>query len=324
MRFLVTGGAGFIGSHLVEELVARGGEVTVLDNLSTGSLENVSRVRGDIRFVHGSILDPLLVDELVAESETIVHLGAAVGVQLIMERPLQSFITNIRGTENVLEAAHRSRRKVLVASTSEIYGKSNDAPFREDGVRILGSPQVTRWAYSTAKAVDEILAFEYYRERGLPTIVVRLFNTVGPRQTGAYGMVIPRLVEQALAGEALTVHGDGRQSRCFCHVADVVSALVELLDEPAAVGEVFNVGSTEEISIFDLARRIVGATRSSASIKLVPYQQVFEPGFEDMRRRVPDITRIGNLIGWRPSRTLDQVIEEVVAEKGRLALSQRN
>src|SRR5918999_2361577 len=228
-----------------------------------------------------------------------------------MERPLHSFITNIRGTENILEAAHRYRCKVLVASSSEIYGKSNDAPFREDGIRILGSPQAIRWAYSTSKAVDEILAFEYYRERGLRAVTVRLFNTVGPRQTGAYGMVVPRLVEQALQNRPLTVYGDGRQSRCFCHVADVVDAVIGLLDEPRAEGDVFNVGSTEEITILELAHRIIAATKSSSEIEFLDYRDVFDPGFEDMRRRVPDISKISNLIGWKPTRSLDQIVAEV-------------
>ena len=315
MRYLITGGAGFIGSHLVEALLRGGDEVTVLDNLSTGSDSNLARVGKRVEFVRGSILDPLLVDDIVARVDTVVHLAAAVGVQLIMERPLQSFITNIRGTENILEAAHRYRCKVLVASSSEIYGKSNDAPFREDGIRILGSPQAIRWAYSTSKAVDEILAFEYYRERGLRAVTVRLFNTVGPRQTGAYGMVVPRLVEQALQNRPLTVYGDGRQSRCFCHVADVVDAVIGLLDEPRAEGDVFNVGSTEEITILELAHRIIAATKSSSEIEFLDYRDVFDPGFEDMRRRVPDISKISNLIGWKPTRSLDQIVAEVAAEK---------
>ena len=314
MRYLVTGGAGFIGSHLVEALVARGDQVTVLDNLSTGGASNLAAVEGRYRMVHGSVLDALLVDDLVAEADVVVHLAAAVGVRLIVEKPLHSLITNIRGSETVLEAAHRYRRKVLIASTSEIYGKNDKAPFREDDDRVLGSTKVNRWGYSTSKAVDEILAFAYYRERGLPTIVVRLFNTVGPRQSPAYGMVIPRFVDQALAGEPLTVYGDGGQSRCFCDVSDVVRAMVGLLEETAAIGDVFNVGSTEEVTIADLAHRVIEITGSSSDVKLIPYEEAWEQGFEDMRRRVPDIGKINDLLGWAPERSLDEIIENVVAK----------
>ncbi|MPZ91966.1 MAG: NAD-dependent epimerase/dehydratase family protein [Actinobacteria bacterium] len=315
MRYLVTGGAGFIGSHLSAALVRRGDEVVVLDNLSTGDVRNLARVEdSSLEFAQGSVLDPLLVDELVNRVDIVVHLAAAVGVELVMNRPLRSFITNIRGSENVLEAAHRYRRKVLIASTSEIYGKSDQPAFKEDGDRVLGSPKVDRWAYSTSKAVDEILAFGYHRERGLPTLVVRLFNTVGPGQTGAYGMVLPRLVEQALTGKPLTVYGDGRQTRCFCHVDDVVRAILGLLADERAEGDVFNVGSTKEITIAELAQRVVGATQSSSEISLVPYESVFEEGFEDMRRRMPDTTKIHELIGWRPEKSLDDIISDVVSD----------
>jgi nucleoside-diphosphate-sugar epimerase len=234
-------------------------------------------------------------------------------VELIVSRPLHSLVTNIRGSETVLEAAHRYRRKVLLASTSEIYGKSMNGSFREDDDRILGSNKVSRWSYSTSKAVDEVLAFAYHRERGLPTIVVRMFNTVGPRQTGAYGMVLPRFVSQALTGETLTVFGDGRQSRCFCDVRDVVDALLALLAEPRAEGDVFNVGSTEEVSILRLAEMVIEAAGSSSDIRLVPYDQAYEEGFEDMRRRVPDITRIRELVGWRPRRNLRTIIDDLVS-----------
>ena len=314
MRYLVTGGAGFIGSHLVEALIERGDEVTVIDNLATGDLSNLSSVEGRFRMVHGSVLDALLVDDLVADADVVVHLAAAVGVKLIVEKPLHSLITNIRGSETVLEAAHRYRRKVLIASTSEIYGKNDNAPFKEDDDRVLGSTKVNRWGYSTSKAVDEILAFAYYRERGLPTIVVRLFNTVGPRQSPAYGMVIPRFVEQALAGEPLTVYGDGGQSRCFCDVSDVVRALLGLMDEPKAIGDVFNVGSTEEVTIAQLASRVIEATGSSSEVRLIPYEEAWEQGFEDMRRRVPDIAKIRDLTGWTPALLLDQIIENVVSQ----------
>lgn len=315
MRYLVTGGAGFIGSHFVDSVVADGHEVTVVDNLSTGRLKNLDQSEGSVRFVQGSILDPLLVDDLVQGADVVVHLAAAVGVRLIVERPLHSFITNIKGSENVLEAAHRYRKKVLLASTSEIYGKNMHGPFKEDDDRVLGSNKIARWGYSTSKAVDEILAFAYHRERGLPTIVVRLFNTVGPRQTAAYGMVIPNLVQQALAGRPLTVHGDGRQTRCFCHVLDVVDALKLLLDEPRAHGEVFNVGSTEEVSILELAERIIRATGSSSSVTMVPYEKAWDEGFEDMRRRVPDISRVQSLVEWQPRRDLDAIINELLLDQ---------
>jgi nucleoside-diphosphate-sugar epimerase len=312
VRYLVTGGAGFIGSHLTEDLLAAGHEVTVLDNLSTGRIGNLDAVGDRIRMVQGSVLDPLLVDELVEESDVVFHLAAAVGVRLVVERALRSFVTNIRGSEVVLEAAHRYRRKVLVASTSEVYGKNNNVPFREEDDLILGSSAVSRWGYAISKMVDEILALAYHWERGLPVVIVRLFNTVGPRQTGAYGMVLPRFVSQALAGDALTVYGDGKQSRCLCHVADVVEALLRLVEEPAADGQVFNVGSTEEVTILELAEGVIGAAGSSSTVKLIPYEEAFPRGFEDMRRRVPDTSKIRSLIGWEPRHTLDDIIREVV------------
>ena len=313
MRYLVTGGSGFIGSHLVDALVAREDHVTVLDNLAIGRLRNLKQSHEVIRFVYGSVLDPLLVDELVAEADIVIHLAAAVGVDLIVERPLRSLITNIRGSETVLEAAHRYRRKVLLASTSEIYGKNMNGPFKEEDDRVLGSNKVSRWSYSTSKAVDEVLAFAYHRERGLPTVVVRLFNTAGPRQTGAYGMVLPRFVEKALAGEPLSVFGDGRQSRCFCHVTDVVEALLGLLEEPSAEGDVFNVGSMEEVTILELAESVIRATNSPSTVQLVSYERAYEEGFEDMRRRIPDVSKIKALSGWQPTRSLDDIIADVVA-----------
>jgi nucleoside-diphosphate-sugar epimerase len=312
MRYLVTGGAGFIGSHLCEALVDRGDEVVALDNISTGSVGNLSDVVDRVQLAHGSVLDPVLVDELVESSDVVVHLAAAVGVRLIVEHPLRSLLTNIKGSENVLEAAHRYRRKVLLTSTSEIYGKNEKGPFKEDDDRVLGSNKVSRWSYSTSKAVDEILAFAYHRERGLPTIVVRLFNTTGPRQTGAYGMVLPRFVQSALTGEPLLVHGDGLQSRCFCHVADVVRALLMLLESHEAEGDVFNVGSTEEVTILELAQRVISVTGSSSAVKIIPYGEAYEADFEDMRRRVPDITKIRSTIGWSPRLALDEIIKDVV------------
>lgn len=314
--FLVTGGAGFIGSHLTDALLDQGHTVVVLDNLSTGSnanLEAASR-HPRFRFVHGSVLDQLLVDELVSECDTVVHLAAAVGVRLIVERPRQSFTTNIRGTETVIDAAHRYRRKILIASTSEIYGKNSSGPLAEDSDRLLGSTGVARWSYSTAKAVDEILAFTYHRELGLRAVVVRLFNTVGPRQSPAYGMVVPRLVRQAVEGEPLTVHGDGQQRRCFMHVADAVDALMRLLDHPDAVGGVYNIGTNEETTISGLASRIVARSASRSPIRLVPYHEAYGEGFEDMERRLPDTTRLRTLTGWRPRHTLDDILDATIAE----------
>lgn len=315
-RYLVTGGAGFIGSHLVEALLARGERVVVLDNLATGRIQNLKAVEdhADLTVVHGSVLDELQVDELCHECDVVVHLAAAVGVKLIVEQPLRSFITNIRGSEIVIGAAFRHRRRILLASTSEIYGKNGSEPLREDADRILGSPGIARWSYSTAKAVDEILAQSYHRERGLPTTIVRLFNTVGPRQSPAYGMVIPRLVRQAVAGEPLTVHGTGTQTRCFCHVSDVVEALLGLLDHPDAIGEVFNIGSHEEVSIRDLADRIVAAAGSTSSVKLISYADAYDAGFEDMQRRVPDTGKVRALTGWVPRHSLDDILEVTIAE----------
>lgn len=324
--YLITGGAGFVGSHLAEALLARGDRVIALDNLSTGSLANLDAVSGHpgINVVHGSVLDELLVDELVNQSDVIVHLAAAVGVKLIIEQPLRSFTTNIRGSEIVIEAAHRYRRKILIASTSEIYGKNGMEPLAEDADRHLGATTVARWAYSTAKAVDEILAYSFHRERGLPSIVVRLFNTVGPRQSAAYGMVVPRLVHQALRGEPLTVFGDGHQTRCFSHVVDVVDALLRVMDHPGAVGEVFNVGSQEEISINELAHRILRRTPNLVGIQRVPYEQAYDRGFEDMRRRVPDTTKLQRLTGWSPVRRLDDILDETIAEAVREQAGQRH
>lgn len=312
----MTGGAGFIGSSLVESLLGLGHRVVALDNLSTGRLENLRAVidHPHLRFEQHSVLDEVKVDELMHECDVVVHLAAAVGVRLVVEQPLRSFTTNIRGSEIVLNAAHKYRRQILLTSTSEIYGKNTAVPLREDADRVLGNPTVARWAYSTAKAVDEILAYAYHRERQLPTTVVRLFNTVGPRQSPAYGMVVPNLVRQALAGAPLRVFGDGRQTRCFCHVSDVVDALLRLLDHPGATGEVFNVGSTHEISILDLARRIIELTASPSPVELVPYEQAYATGFEDMRRRVPDTAKVTRLTGWRPTRSLDDILRETIAE----------
>jgi UDP-glucose 4-epimerase len=322
-NFLVTGGAGFIGSHLADALVARGDRVILLDNLSTGSLGNVEHLldRPEVSFREGSIIDTPLVREVVAEAHAVVHLAASVGVELIVKRPLESLINNIRGTEVVLQACAELGRKVLVASTSEIYGKNIDGQLREDADRILGSPFKARWSYSTAKAVDEILAHAYWREKGTPSIVVRLFNTVGPRQTGAYGMVMPRFVQQALRGDELTVFGDGEQRRCFCHVDDAVAALLGLLDHAGSIGEVFNIGSQREVTINELADLVIRMTESTSGIRRIPYDKAYEEGFEDMERRVPDITKVRELTGWAPSRTLEETIADVIAyEKSKLGV----
>jgi len=313
--FLVTGGAGFIGSHLTDALLDRGDRVVILDDLSTGRLSNLAHLEEHphLQVIPGSVRDEMIVDELVHECDAVVHLAAAVGVKLIVDEPLRSFTTNIRGSEVVIGAAHRYRRPILITSTSEIYGKNGSEALHEESDRILGTTSTTRWSYSTAKAVDEILALNYHRERGLPATIVRLFNTVGPRQSAAYGMVIPNLVRQAVRNEPLTVHGDGEQSRCFCHVSDVVDALTRLLDRPG-VGEIFNVGANQEITIRQLAERIIARAGSTSEIRLVPYEDVFDKNFEDMRRRVPAIGKIQRATDWTPRRTLDDIIDEVVAE----------
>lgn len=314
MHYLVTGGAGFIGSHLVDSLLADGHDVSVLDNLSTGTLANLSGALTNPRclFIQGSVVDPYVVDDAVDRCDVVVHLAAAVGVELIMSHPLRAFTTNVRGGEVVLEAAHRYGKKTFMASTSEIYGKNGGDAMPETADRILGPPEVIRWSYSTSKAVDEILTNLYHSQRGLPTIVSRFFNTVGPRQSHAYGMVIPRLVRQALTGEPLTVYGDGNQTRCFTHVLDAVRAVRLLLAEEAAVGQTFNIGSPREISILDLAERILELTGSTSQVRLVPYSEAFAPGYEDMRRRVPDASKIGRMVGWSPQLDLDRILTDTI------------
>jgi len=313
-RALVTGGAGFIGSHLVERLVRRGEQVTVLDDLSTGRRENLAGV--DCTFVEGSVLDPAAVDELVGGCDVVYHLAAAVGVQYVIQHPLASLETNIRGTENVLRACSAAMRRVLIASTSEVYGKNVKDALSEDDDRLLGSARVARWFYAAAKSIDEAFALAYHQERGLPVVVVRLFNTVGPRQTGRYGMVVPRFVRWALRGEPLRVYGDGQQTRCFTNVADVVRALVLLMDAPSAAGEIFNIGQPSEIRIVDLAERVVALTESESEVKLVPYddEEAYGPraGYEDMRRRVPDVSKLEQLTGFRPAIPLEQTLREVI------------
>lgn len=317
MNVLITGGAGFIGSHLADRLLEGGHRVIALDNLSTGRHSNIEHLLGrtDFEFVLGSILNADLVDDLVARCDAVYHLAAAVGVELIVQKPLESLATNIRGSETVFEKAHKYGTKVLVTSTSEIYGKNTSDQLKEDDDRILGSPLKSRWSYSEAKAIDEILAYTYWKEKGLETVIVRLFNTVGPRQTGSYGMVIPRFVNQAIRGEPITVYGDGSQTRCFCFVGDVVRALIDLMDHREAYGKVFNVGGRQEISMSDLAHKIVDLAGSSSKIKYVSYEDAYEEGFEDMERRVPDITRVRELVGFEPSVGLDQIIQLVVEEQ---------
>ncbi|MFH1508148.1 MAG: GDP-mannose 4,6-dehydratase [Candidatus Omnitrophota bacterium] len=315
MKIFITGGAGFIGSNLADSLLKSGHQVVVLDNFSTGRIENIKHLEKAPNFelVSGTILNEYLVDKLVEKVDVIFHLAAAVGVELIVNNPLASLTTNIKGSEIVLEMAYRYNKKILITSTSEIYGKNVSGPLKETDDRILGSPLKTRWSYSTAKAVDEMLAYVYWKEKKVPSIIVRLFNTVGPRQTGAYGMVVPRFIEQALKNEAITVYGDGKQSRCFVHVNDVVNALIKLVEEPKAVGEVFNIGSQEEITIEDLSKEIIKITKSSSKIKYIPYEEAYEEGFEDMQKRMPDISKINRLIGFKPTYNLPEIIKDIVA-----------
>lgn len=312
--YLITGGAGFIGSHLAEALLRRGDKVLVLDDLSTGSLSNVTPLlrHPQFHFARSSITDEIVVDRMASQAEVIFHLAAAVGVQLIVDDPVRTIETNVMGTESVLKAAFRYRCRLLVASTSEVYGKGNRIPFGEEDDILLGATSKSRWAYAASKMVDEFLALAYHRQFALEVVLFRLFNTVGPRQTGRYGMVIPRLVRQALADEPITVYGDGTQSRCFCDARDVVEALVGLADHSEATGRLFNIGSTEEVSISELARRIKDLCQSSSTIVTVPYSEAYPPGFEDMQRRVPDTSRIHGLLGWKPRRSLDEILRSVI------------
>ncbi len=321
---LITGGAGFIGSHLSEALLKRGYHVTIIDDLSTGSFDNIAHLteHPNFRFAIDSITNEVVMDRLVSECDMIFHLAAAVGVMLIVEHPVNTIHTNITGTEIVYKTALRYRTKVFVASTSEVYGKSDGIPFSEDNDVVLGPTSRSRWSYAVSKMVDEFLGLAYYREKGLPVVVFRLFNTVGPRQTGRYGMVIPRFVRQALSGEKITVYGDGTQSRCFLHVQDAIRAIISLSESPDAVGRVFNIGATQEISILDLARKVICMTRQHGDpglqpddyITFIPYDQAYAAGFEDMHRRVPDIARINETIGWKPERGLEQILGDVIQE----------
>jgi UDP-glucose 4-epimerase len=315
--FLITGGAGFIGSHLAEALLARGDRVSIIDDLSTGAIANIRHLKGNPLFSYtlDTITNESILAELVDEADTVVHLAAAVGVQLIVQSPVRTIETNVSGTEVVLRWAAKKGKKVLIASTSEVYGKSIHVPFQEDADLVLGPSYMGRWSYACSKLLDEFLALAYHRERDLPVIVVRFFNTVGPRQSGRYGMVIPRFVRAALRNEPIQVYGDGQQSRCFTYVGDVVTALVGLLDHSDAVGQIFNIGNPEEVTIRQLAERVVALTGSSSAIVTIPYDQAYEAGFEDMRRRVPSIAKISALIGYAPTLNLDQILEQVIAHE---------
>ena len=315
MRILITGGAGFIGSHLSDAYLERGDEVYVIDDLSTGSFENIAHLKTHPRFHYtiDSVHNVPVCAELVDQCDVVFHLAAAVGVKLIVESPVRTIETNVRGTEVILSLANKKKKKVLVASTSEVYGLSTEVPFREDGNLVMGATTKGRWSYACSKAIDEFLALAYWREKKLPTIVVRLFNTVGPRQTGQYGMVIPTFVRQALAGRPITVYGDGKQTRCFGYVGDVVGALMKLMDTEDAVGQVLNIGSNEEVSILEVAERVKELTNSKSEIVFMPYDEAYEEGFEDMPRRVPDITKISALVGFKPTEKLDGILEKVIA-----------
>jgi UDP-glucose 4-epimerase len=323
MRYLITGGAGFVGSHLTEALLARGDEVTVIDDLSTGSLRNLASVRDHprLRLVIDGMTKPGILEQLVADADAVYHLAAAVGVKLIVESPLRCIESNIGCTELLLRVAAQDGPKVLLTSTSEVYGKSKDIPFREDGDLVLGPTTCGRWSYAYSKAIDEFLALAYWKEKQLPTVVARLFNTVGPRQTGQHGMVIPRLVSQALGGEPVTVYGDGTQSRCFTHVSDAVRGLIGLMDTDACVGSVYNIGGTEEVSMLGLARMIVELTGSSSPIVLVPYAKAYAGEFEDMPRRVPSTERVHQAIGWKAETSLRGILEAVIESLGQPLVS---
>jgi UDP-glucose 4-epimerase len=314
VKALITGGAGFIGSHLAERLLDDGHEVLVLDNLSTGSIENITHLKSapGFSYVVESVTNEPILAELIDQSDVVFHLAAAVGVKLIVEQPVHTIETNVHGTEVVLKHANKKKKLVVIASTSEVYGKSADVPFRETADLVLGPTMKHRWAYACSKLIDEFLALAYWKEKRLPVVITRLFNTVGPRQTGQYGMVLPRFVRQALAGQPITVHGDGKQTRSFTYVGDVVDAMIRLALEPRAVGEVFNLGNTGEISISALAHRVKELTESSSPITYVPYDEAYEAGFEDMPRRVPDISKVHDLIGFEPKLGLDDILKIVI------------
>ena len=320
MKYLITGGAGFIGSHVADALVARGDSVVILDNLSTGNHHNIEHLIGkeSVEFYSGSILDSALVDRLVAGVDHVLHLAAAVGVFNIVDKPLESLRINLHGTENVLDACQRSGKPVLIASSSEIYGKNGGGALHEDSDRIVGSPLKSRWSYSEAKAIDESLGYFYYSELGVQVRIVRFFNTVGPRQVGSYGMVVPRFVSAALAGEPIEVYGSGDQSRCFCHVADAVAGLLSVIDSESTVGDVFNIGNNHEISIRGLAELVISRLNSKSEIVSKSYEDAYGAGFEDMQRRIPDISKIKAATGWAPTRSLETIIDDIAASRAAL------
>jgi UDP-glucose 4-epimerase len=314
MKILITGGAGFIGSHLAEKLLREGHNVTIIDDLSTGRLENIEHLKSNKNFtcIIGSILDKVILEKLISSSQQIYHLAAAVGVKYIIENPLSSLRTNIIGTENVLDLANKYKCKVLITSTSEIYGKSEKVPFSENDDRLLGTTYISRWGYSCSKAVDEFLSLAFFREKKLPVVIVRCFNTVGPRQTGQYGMVVPKFVKSALLGQPLVIYGDGKQSRCFADVDDVTDAFTKLMNDSKCVGEIFNVGNNEEITIVELAEKIKSMTKSKSKIEFMTYEDAFEEGFEDMRRRMPDLSKIEKYIGYKPKHDLNTIIKRII------------
>ena len=326
MKALITGGAGFIGSHLCEELLGRGDEVTVIDDLSTGRRENIKHLESNknFKFVEGTILNKEAMKDLVDECDTVYHLAAAVGVKFIIDHPLKSMEINVRGTEIVLELASRGKKKVLLTSSSEIYGKKENGLFKEEDDRVLGTTTISRWSYSCTKALDEFLALAYYREKGLPVVIVRLFNICGPRQTGRYGMVIPRFIREALSGEPITVYGDGKQTRSFTYVADVVKAMVELANHPKAVGEIFNLGSGEGITISRLAEKIKELANSQSDIVYIPYEEAYQKGFEDMRHRVPDISKVCDLIDYWPQVKLEDMLKRIIESEKNQKLKCKN
>ena len=313
MKYLVTGGAGFIGSHLTEQLISRGDQVVILDNLSTGLSENLSTIKSKVEFEQGNILDKALVEKLVSNSDYVVHLAAALGVLNIVNKPLESLKSNLQGTEIVLEAANKYKKPILIASTSEVYGKNDKVPLNEEDDRVIGHPLKSRWSYSEAKAIDESLAYFYFLEEGLQSRIVRFFNTVGPRQLGNYGMVVPRFINSALKGEALSVYGSGEQIRCFCHISDAVRGLLLVMDSDKAVGEVFNIGNNQQISIIELAKKVIEITGSESTIEKIAYEKAYPEGFEDMQRRVPDISKMKKVLGWSPELNLDQTIKDIAA-----------
>ena len=310
-KFLITGGAGFVGSHLTQALLNRNDEVVVLDNFSTGQQKNLIGTK--VQVVSGSIFDEKLVEDLVSKSDHVLHLAAALGVFNIVNKPLESLKTNLQGAEIVLNAAAKFKKPILITSTSEIYGKNDKVPLSEEDDRLLGSPLKSRWSYSEAKAIDESMAYFYFQEQGLPVRLVRLFNTVGPRQVGNYGMVVPRFVTAALKNENISVYGDGNQVRCFCHVTDAVAALLKVIDLKEAIGQVFNIGNNQQITIMELAKKVIEVTGSESKIELVPYEKAYGPGFEDMQRRVPDISKIKKMLGWDPKIGLEQIIKDIAA-----------